>query len=316
MSRPATHWSKASETGTILGMRILLLVHRFFGRRGFRFLLFPLILYYYLSQPVARDSSKQYLQLLLPYISPEKRTELSSFRHFMMFGEVLLDKFLAWMGRIGKNDIVLETASEFAQLGKDGKGGVIVVSHLGNTEICGALAQSLPNIRLTALVYTLHSEKFNTLVDKVNKNSQIEMMQVTEISPATAMILSERVAAGEYIVIAGDRTPVTGQSRISLVRFLGKLAPMPQGAFILAGLLKCPVYLMFCLKAKSKYHIYLERFSGRIEFSRKLREQAINTAVQQYAERLEYYCIKAPLQWFNFFPYWRDSVEVPAQSSS
>ena len=81
---------------------------------------------------------------------------------------------------------------------------------------------------------------------------------------------------------------------------------MPQGAFILAGLLKCPVYLMFCLKLDEKYHIYIELFSEKIAFHRKQRNQMINEAVQQYAARLEHYCMKAPLQWFNFFPFWCD----------
>ncbi|MFT5658522.1 MAG: putative LPLAT superfamily acyltransferase, partial [Gammaproteobacteria bacterium] len=41
-----------------------------------------------------------------------------------------------------------------------------------------------------------------------------------------------------------------------------------------------------------------------LNFPRKQRDQIINETVQSYAHRLEYYCQKAPLQWFNFFPYW------------
>ncbi len=85
---------------------------------------------------------------------------------------------------------------------------------------------------------------------------------------------------------------------------------MPQGAFILAGLLKCPVYIMFCLKLSDKYHIYVELFSEKMAFPRKERNQIINKAVQRYANRLEHYCMKAPLQWFNFFPFWCDDLEV------
>jgi hypothetical protein len=32
--------------------------------------------------------------------------------------------------------------------------------------------------------------------------------------------------------------------------------------------------------------------------------QTLNNVVQEYAARLEHYCLKAPLQWFNFFPFW------------
>jgi predicted LPLAT superfamily acyltransferase len=27
--------------------------------------------------------------------------------------------------------------------------------------------------------------------------------------------------------------------------------------------------------------------------------------IQNYAERLQYFCLKEPLQWFNFFDFWR-----------
>ncbi|OMH31685.1 lipid A biosynthesis acyltransferase [Motiliproteus sp. MSK22-1] len=308
MDNTNNHWSKASEAGTILGMRILLTVYRIFGQRGFRVFLVPVMAYYYLTRKEARKASKQYLSMVTPFIPPASRVSLSSFKHFMMFGEILLDKFLAWMGHFGKNEVVFETPTVFNKIGSDDKGGIIIVSHLGNAEICSALTNQLPDIRLTALVHTQHADKFNTLIKKVNSRACVEMLQVTEISPATAMILSERIEAGEYIIIAGDRTPVTGQNRVSKATFLGGTAPMPQGAFILAALLKCPVYLMFCLKQQTRYHIYIELLTEQLKFPRRERSQAINSAVQDYTDRLEHYCIKAPLQWFNFYPFWTEDT--------
>lgn len=307
MAKQTKHWSKIGETGTLLGMKLLLLTYRLFGRRGFRILLFPVMSYYYLTQKKARHASAQYLAKLSQTLAPENQAKLSSFRHFLMFGEILLDKILVWMGHIRKEDVIFETPVAFQHIDNNQRGGIIIVSHLGNTEVCSALAHQLPNLRLTVLVYTQHAEKFNSLMKKVNSSAKIEMLQVTEMSPATAMLLSERVTAGEFIVIAGDRTPVTGQARVSQVNFLGSSALMPQGAFILSGLLRCPIYLMFCLKQQAHYHIYLEHFTEELNFSRKERQQTLKQAVQDYAVRLEHYCRIAPLQWFNFFPFWENS---------
>lgn len=304
MAKKASHWSRTAEAGTVLGMKFMLLVYRILGRQGFKVILWPVMAYYYLIQKDARKASQEYLGRLASDEPENKDNNLSSFRHFMMFGETLLDKFLVWMGHITAKDVVFETPGVIHRIDRDARGGVIIVSHLGNTEVCSALAHQLPDIRLTILVYTKNAEKFNTLMRKVNGSARIEMLQVTEMSPATAMIMAERVDAGEYVVIAGDRTPVTGQDRVSKVDFLGRKAPLPQGAFILAGLLKCPVYLMFCIKQSDRYHIYCELFSERLKFSRKSRLEDIDSAVQRYAQRLEHYCRKAPLQWFNFFPFW------------
>ena len=95
---------------------------------------------------------------------------------------------------------------------------------------------------------------------------------------------------------------------------------MPQGPFILAGLLKCPVYLLFCLKHQDRYHVYFEVFDRRFELGkRSMRSQRLHDVVQAYAQRLAYYCQKAPLQWFNFYSFWsakaatEDDRELPEE---
>jgi predicted LPLAT superfamily acyltransferase len=127
---------------------------------------------------------------------------------------------------------------------------------------------------------------------------------VTDINAATAMLLSDKIDNGELIIITADRTSVSRNPRISRAKFLGADASFPQGPFILASLLKCPVYTLFCLKQKGKQVIYFEHFSDRLTFSRKNREQAIQQTIQSYAQRLEHYCLMEPLQWFNFFDFW------------
>ena len=310
MASSQKHWSKISESGTLIGMKFLLFMNRVFGRRVFLLFLLPAIGYFYLLRREARQASKQYLLRIRSFLPADQPVSLSPFRHFLMFGEILMDKLLVWMGHIRRGDVVFETPDTIEKIENSRAGGIIVVSHLGNFEVCSALANQIPEMRLTLLVYTLHAEKFNRLMKRVSGKVDVEVMQVTDVSPATAMLLSNRVKAGEYIVIAGDRTPVTGEKWVSRVNFLGRTAPMPQGAFILAGLLQCPVYLIFCLKQQARYHIYLELFSECIKFkSRKNRLTFLDMAVQNYASRLEYYCLKAPLQWFNFYPFWGDDLD-------
>ncbi len=303
------HWSKLSESGTVLGMKLLLAAYHVFGRMGFRIILFPVMSYYYLKNSTARNASKEFLRQVAMTSSNPEHEKLSSFKHFITFGEIILDKFLVWMGEIGRTDVVFETPETLSRLDVSKQGGVIIVSHLGNVEVCNALGQQLKNIRLTLLVNTENAEKFNSLMSKGDANPKVKMLQVSDISPATAMVLSERIDAGEYIVIASDRTPESGEARVSMVDFLGKPALMPQGAFILGSILKCPVYLMFCLKHKGRYHIYLELFAEKLKFARGKREEGLKKVVQTYAHRLQYYCLKEPLQWFNFYSFWGQASE-------
>ena len=307
MADTSQHWSRIGESGALIGMKFLLLVYRLTGRNGFRLFLFPVMVYYYLLRPNARRASQDYLARIRPLLSPEQRVGLSSFRHFVMFGEIMLDKILAWMGRIRREDVLFTSPDIVHDLEVNRGGGIIVVSHLGNFEICNAISQQIPHMRLTILVYTRHAQKFNALLSGVSADADIDILQVNDLSPATVMLFAERVRGGGYIVIAGDRTPLTGHDRVSEVNFLGGIAAFPQGPFILAGLLRCPVYFLFCLKQQKQYHVHLEKFTEQIELhQRKRRAQILDSAVQSFADRVQHYCLQAPLQWFNFFPFWRD----------
>lgn len=316
MAEGGQHWASVGEAGTLLGMKTLLLAYRLFGRAGFRILLLPVMAYFYLTRRGARQASRAYLNRVTQLLSPEQSVGLTPFRHFWGFGEILLDKLLVWMGHIRPEDVEFETPAAFNEVDRSRSGGIIIVSHLGNTEVCSALAHQLPDIRVTMLVHTRHAEKFNRLMKQANSNATVNLMQVTDMSPATAMLLSDRVAAGEYIVIAGDRTPVNGGDRTSRVDFLGDQAEFPQGAFILASLLRCPVYLMFCLKESGQYHLYLEKFTEQLSLPRKTRAEGLQQAAQSYADRLAAYCLRAPLQWFNFFPFWLSDQAKPELSDA
>ena len=295
----------------MLGMKLLLFIYRIFGRRIFRCILTPVMVYYFLVRKEEREASRQYLNNVGKFLDYDQQKELSSFRHFMNFGDQLLDTFLVWNGLLEQENVVFETQSVVEKMSQNShkRGGVIIISHLGNSQICNALAQKFPKIRMTLLVYTQHSERYNSVVEKNDEASAVNILQVSSISPATAMVLSDRIENGEFIVISGDRTPVSGNDRISDVTFLGETASMPQGAFLVASILKCPVYLIFCLKQQQRYHVFVELFSNSLEFKRRDRPAGIDKAVQQYADRLAYYCAKAPMQWFNFFPFWKVDTE-------
>jgi predicted LPLAT superfamily acyltransferase len=118
------------------------------------------------------------------------------------------------------------------------------------------------------------------------------------------MRISDHVAAGGLVVVAADRVPVAPEPRITWAPFLGAPAPFPVGAYILASLLKCPTYLMFCLRQDDGYHVYYELFRESIHLPRRAREAELAELAGAYADRLASYCRRAPLQWFNFYDFW------------
>ena len=85
---------------------------------------------------------------------------------------------------------------------------------------------------------------------------------------------------------------------------MGQAAPFPQGPFILASILRCPVALIFALHQQEKLRIHCEPFADPLLLPRAERQDALQKTIDRYAERLEHYAPQSPLDWFNFFDFW------------
>jgi predicted LPLAT superfamily acyltransferase len=305
MTMPTTaadrrHWAQINEAGFVAGMRFLFWVCRVFGRWPFRMVLYPVLAWFMLSQPGARAASADYLRRV-GYIDAGWSAVI---RHFAAFGECILDKMLLWGGLSKLSDTVFFGEQQLIDDIESQRGGLMICAHFGNLELCRVLAKQRAGLKLTVLVHTRHAQKFNQLLAQLDPGSQVNLLQVTELSPATAMLLNERVARGEFVVIAGDRIPVSANPRVSTASFLGGQAPFPIGPYVLASLLQCPVYLLFSMPAGVKAEVHFERFRDAIRLPRKGRDEALAELVQAYAARLEHFCLRAPLQWFNFYDFW------------
>ena len=62
---------------------------------------------------------------------------------------------------------------------------------------------------------------------------------------------------------------------------------------------------MFGLKNNDSYKIHFEQFAEQITLPRAKRAKALSSVVQKFASRLEHYCLTSPLEWFNFFDFWK-----------
>ncbi|XSG85392.1 MAG: lipid A biosynthesis acyltransferase [Methylohalobius sp. ZOD2] len=304
------HWATMEERGILWGMRFLLGVYLLLGKPFFRLFLYPVVGYYFLTNHRARVASRDYLDHLhrfAPRLGLKGRL-WHSYRHFLSFAECLLDKLVVWLGRFDTESVVFHQREAFLNLLDSGRGALLVTAHLGNLEVCRALADQRRRLRLNILVHTKHAEKFNRLLAGVDRARQMTLIQVTEITPAVAIQLYEKIQAGEFVVLVGDRIPVGSPERVVTVPFLGEAADFPQGPYLLAHLLQCPVYTLFCyLGRDGHYQIYFDKWADRIRLPRKpaARMEPMARYAREFAERLESHCLEAPLQWFNFYPFWR-----------
>lgn len=302
-------WATTRERGSLVLMRVMVVGLKLLSRPLVTPFVYAVTLYFFLCGKRAREVSLDYLRRIERECPQSGLTasRRSAYRHFVAFAHSILDKLDAWAGRLEYRDIVFENLEGLRAAAAGGRGVLVIGSHLGNLEVCRALARLTGRVRLNVLVHTRHAAYFNRTLAMAGA-SELELLQVTDFGAGTALALKERIERGEWVVIAGDRVPVHGGRTVD-VRFLGGTAPLPVGPYVLAALLDCPVHLLFCLRRSGRNHVYFEPFAERVALPRPARGQILAREAQRFADRLEHYVRLEPLQWFNFYPFWREGED-------
>ena len=303
--RRQRHWAKIAERGSVLGLRALGFCDRVLGRPLTRLMLYPVTAYFFLTHPLARRASRRFLAA-----AGQSPTLRMSFKHFMQFSVSILDKVAAWDDS-NRVKVAFPDHAMLARAIARGQGVLLLSAHLGNLELARALSVHIPGIRVNALVYTGNAQKLNTMLERTSETYALRLIYVQEIGPDTALLLREKIADGEVVVIVGDRIPLGDRSPVVEAPFLGKLAPFAMGPYVLAHVLECPVFLFFCLREETGYRLFLEPFAEHISLPREGRYEVTATWASRYATRLAEYATRFPLQWYNFYDFW-DEEAAPA----
>jgi len=302
---PAAHWASLAELGAHFGIRFCVAAYRLIGRRGCLVVMAPIVAYFYAMAGDRRRASRRFLERAFAAAGTNRRpTALDGLRHFMRFATRALDSVIAWTGGMPNGAVEPEDSVALAAFTGDPRGGVLIVGHLGNTDVSRALLDPATRARLLVLAHTHHAANYNRVLSEISPDAAMNVFQVTDIGPDMAISLRDHVEHGCWIVIAGDRTPIGSQGRVARVPFLGVAAPFSQGPYVLAALMECPVWLLFCRRVGRRYRLTVERFAERIVLPRAGREAALAGHAARYAARLQAHALADPFQWYNFYDFW------------
>jgi predicted LPLAT superfamily acyltransferase len=185
---------------------------------------------------------------------------------------------------------------------------LIVSAHLGSFDALRTLAEEA-EIPLRVVMYTRHARMINSVFSRLNPAADLGIISLDPAAPVrSAMEIKAAVDRGDLVGVLGDRVSPLNQDRVSRVSFLGRAAPLPQGPFLLAATLRCPMLLMLGIRTDATtYDVVVEPLMDGAGLGQS-RDEALTAVTQAYARRLEAFCFRAPYQWFNFFDFWGEEV--------
>lgn len=313
-----THWTEQHEViKTNKPLKLLLVLFKWIPGVFVRALIYPVTFFYWIFSPEARKVSKEYQLRLREFTGRNIPPRISPYRQILSFSLCVLEKMEGWLGKIKFSKIQYQNddITSILNLLKQGKGAMLITSHLGNMELLRSLSDY--NEQLVGRevpVYVIMdmdiNSNFSTTLKSVNPKVSFNVISSNEIGPDSIVTLMDAVDNGALVVIAGDRTSPYTKEKNLRINFLGKEASFPYGVFLIPALMKVPVYFMFGLRSRlsifnPKQNVYIEKCHTDFNCPRSEREERIIQCCGEFVARLEKYCILYPYQWYNFFDFWR-----------
>ena len=312
-----THWTEHKEViKTNKPLKLLLVLFKHTPGFMVRSLIYPVSFFYWVFSPDARKVCTEYQKRLREFTGLNIPKHISPYRQILSFALCVLEKMEGWLGKIKFNKIQYhnDDISNILELLREGKGALLITSHLGNMELLRSLSDY--NYQLVGRevpVYVVMDMKVNSnfseTLKSVNPRVSFNVINSSQIGPDSMVTLMDAVEKGALVVIAGDRTSPNTKEKNIRISFLGKDASFPYGVFLMASLMKVPVYFMFGLRSRfsifnPKQNVYIEKCHTDFNCPRSEREARIIQCCGEYVARLEKFCILYPYQWYNFFDFW------------
>ena len=283
--------------------KFIIFVSRKFGRWVFVVYAWIIATGFFLLFPFRVGNSVRFYRTLHP-----DRNRLfhlwCAWRQFHNFADVFMDRFL-----LQESDELKFTSEGCELLEKSidaGKGGILLMSHMGNWDVAAhLLKRNLKNLRLLLYMGVKQKEQIEQIQKESLSQSGIQIIAVEPDGGSPMDILEgiKFIESGGVVSLTGDLLWNQDQRTVP-VKFLGCEILLPEAPHLFALLSGTPLFIFFAFRTgKNQYHFTMSEPIFLVCTSREERAGSIRRAAQQYADILEATLRKYPLQWYHFKPF-------------
>ena len=291
--------------------RILISLAQRFGDGIFLLLARPVATGYFLFFPHRVAVSVRFYRRLFPERG-RWHALLCSWRQYHGFIHVFLDRY-----RLSRGEEIRTTFEGWDHIvsaAESGRGGIILMSHVGSWEVAARLLQRYgkkhPGMRLLLYLGAKHREQIERRQKQSVEKIGIRVVSVPESGGAATDILEglHFLREGGLVSLTGDRLWGRDQKAVT-VRFAGGEARIPEIPYVLAMLSGAPLLIFFGYRTwEGRYHLVAHPPFFVTAESRAKRRTAVEAAAQTYADLLTETVRSHPFEWYHFEPFLMDPV--------
>lgn len=288
-----SQWDGKSK-GTVLGYKIFVFFISKVGIRSAYFILYFVAAFYFIFLKKSNRAIFYYFNKRLGYSTAKSRQMV--FRSYYTFGQTIIDKISISAGMRNKFTYEFDGVEILKNLLSDKKGGVLISAHIGNFEIAEFFFSEIDlDFQINLVTTDLEHSAIKNYLESISKKSSIKFIIIRD-DLSHIFEINAALARNELVCFTGDRY-FEGVKSLS-ESMLGQETDFPAGPFLIASRLKVPVVFVYVMKEpKLHYHLY-----AREAVVKHRDEKAL---LKAYVESVESMIKKYPLQWFNYFDFWK-----------
>lgn len=291
-------WSSHKERSNPFTLNLICWLALNTSRRFSRIFLYPITAYFFITAPKARKASLNYLNRI--YGVPA--TWWNCARHIFWFASTILDRVYFLTDRIGQFDIKIYGHEILDRYAEKKQGCLLLGAHFGSFDALRSMAINHTKLELKIMMQYDHNAMMMRVLDRLNPNVANAIINLVDDNALLQM--KEVLERGEFVGMLADRY---NEGKYCKCQLLDSEVKMPTGQLSIASILQVPAVMFFPLyMGDNRYEIYIEELTGPINVERNKRDEAVAELMQKYADRLQFYINKSPLNWFNFYDYWSD----------
>lgn len=287
-----TLWKAKAERGSAWLIHLIVWLARSVGRPFCRALLYPIVLYFVVTDGVARRASREFLSVAQG--QPARWVDV--FAHIHWFAATLLDRVYMASGEFDRFHVTVEGDTLVRDALKAGKGCMLLGSHLGSFDLMMLANQVLSHHPISVLMHVDPRSRARHIAGIDDSGLQIIALG----RPDSFLRAYEVLERGGIVAALADRAD--GAARLES-GFFGRPAAFPVGPHVLAARAGASVLMCFGLyEGGASYRIEFVEFGPAAPPGS--RGDALQPVVDHYAHLLEQYARRTPKNWFNYYPYW------------
>ena len=288
-----SQWDGKSK-GTVLGYKIFVFCIKKLGIKAAYSVLVFVAFYYFIF---LKESNKQifyYFHKRLNY--SYFKAKMMVFKSYFTFGQTIIDKIAISAGLRKKFTYEFDGIDVINDLLAEKKGGILISAHIGNFEIA---KHFFGDINFECQINLVTSDREHTSIkqylESVTQKSATKFIVIQD-DLSHIFEINSALTNNELVCFTGDR--YFPGSKVMQEELLGETANFPSGPFLIASRLNVPVIFVYVMKeANLHYHLYARKANVKHRDEKAL--------LKAYTENLEGMIKKYPLQWFNYFDFWK-----------